>query len=268
LQRRAIRGMKIESHMPVAFKPTPLERALAWAPFVASAALIATLIDFALRRRGLALGLAEIAVLFSIPQLLRRRRLRRVLRSGNVDAVLSAWQSSVERVPHPETMAPLITATALAAHGLSERAHRALSLAHKGPAWEAALEQRLVLDTLLSVFDGEPERAIASSSALERLPLPPSPFLRGRVSGLRDAMAAFARAFAHQSALGDLSTLKAAARANPLVHWAMRYAAAVASIDHGDSAGAVRLLDGAPSWPEESAFASFHQEIAEAASLR
>jgi hypothetical protein len=191
-----------------------------------------------------------------------------VLRSGDVDAVLSVWQSSVERVPHPETMAPLITATALAAHGLADRAHRALSLAHRGPAWEAALEQRLVLETLLSVFDGELDRAIESSSALERLPLPPSPFLRGRVAALRDAMAAFARAFAHRSASRDLSILKAAARANPLVHWAMRYAAAVASIDRGDSAGAARLLAGAPSWPAESVFATFHQEIAEAATVR
>jgi len=246
---------------------SPFETIVAWAPFVLSAAFVATAIELALHRRGVALVVAELSLVVFVPQLLRRRRLRRVLRSGNVDAVLDAWQASVERVPHPETMAPLITATALAAHGFSERAHRALSLARRGPAWEAALEQRLVVETLLSVFDGEPERAIQSSTTLEGLPLPPSPFLRGRVAALRSAMSAFARAFAHRAAARDLSTLKTAARQNPLVHWAMRYAAAVASIDQGKRTEAARLLAGAPEWPKESAFASFHEEIAEAASL-
>ncbi len=159
-------------------------------------------------------------------------------------------------------MAPLITATALAAHGLGERARRALTLARRGPAWEAALEQRLVLDTLLSVFDGEPEKGIESAAALERLPLPSSPFLRSRVASLRSAMGAFARAFAHRSSRGDLVTLKSAARQNPLVYWAMRYAAAVVSIDGGEPREAARLLAGAPRWPRDSAFAAFHEEIA------
>ncbi|HVW26903.1 MAG TPA: hypothetical protein VHC69_16160, partial [Polyangiaceae bacterium] len=189
-------------------EPPLLERALSWVPFVVSAALVAAAVDLAIRRPTLGLVLAELSLVLLVPQLLQRRRLRRVLRSGDIDAVLSAWESSVERVPHPETMAPLITATALAAHGLGERARRALNLARRGPVWEAAIEQRLVLDTLLSVFDGDPERGIASAAALERLPLPSSPFLRGRVAGLRSAMGAFARAFAHRTTAGDLTTLK------------------------------------------------------------
>jgi hypothetical protein len=159
-------------------------------------------------------------------------------------------------------MAPLIAATALAAHGLAERARKALERAQRGPVWEAAVEQRLVVETLLSVFDGEPERAIEAASALERLPLPPAPLLRGRVLSLRSAMGAFARAFAHRSAEDDLATLKAAAKENPLVYWAMRYAAAVLSIDRGQVREAAQLLKGAPAWPEESAFAVFDQEIA------
>jgi len=243
-------------------EPAPFERALAWVPFVLSAALVATVVELAMRRPTLGLVLGELALVLLVPQLLQRRRLRRVLRSGDVNAVLSAWEPSMERVPHPETMAPLITATALAAHGMGDRARRAMELARRGPAWEAAIEQRLVLETLLSVFDGEPERAIQSSSKLEQLPLPPSPFLRGRVAALRAAMSAFARAFAHRAGQRDLKTLKSAARQNPLVYWAMSYAAAVAIIDQGEKKQAARLLEGAPKWPTDSAFAAFHEEIA------
>jgi hypothetical protein len=244
--------------------PPPLsERVVSWIPFVLSAAVVATAIDVAVRRPTLGLVVVEVSLVLLIPQLLHRRKLRRVLRSGDVDAVLSAWEASVDRLPHPETMAPLITATALAAHGLSDRARRALTLARRGPAWEAAIEQRLVLDILLAVFDGEPERSLAAAAAMQRLPLPISPFLRSRVTGLRAAMAAFARAFAHRTERDDLPTLKAAARQNPLVFWAMRYAAAVASIDSGKPVEAARLLEGAPRWPHDSVFAAFHREIAE-----
>jgi hypothetical protein len=243
-------------------RPPPLERALAWIPFVLSAALVATAVDLAMRRPMLGLVLGELALVILIPQFLQRRKLRRVLRSGDVDAVLSVWEASVDRVPHPETMAPLITATALAAQGLAARARRALERARRGPVWDAAIEQRLVLDTLLSVFDGEPERAMESAAALDKLPLPPSPFLRGRVQALRAAMAAFARAFAHRASAADLLTLKTGAKQNPLVYWALSYAAAVASIDQGAPKEAERLLSGAPRWPEDSVFAAFHAEIA------
>jgi hypothetical protein len=244
-------------------EPPLFERVLAWVPFVLSAALVATAIDLAVRRPLLGLVLAELALIVFVPQLLRRRKLRRVLRSGDADAVLAAWESSLDRVPHPETMAPLIAATALAAQGLAARARRSLERARRGPVWEAAIEQRLMLDTLLSVLEGEPERALEASSALERLPLPASPFLRGRVAGLRAGMAAFARAFTHRAAPRDLATLKAAARQNPLVFWALSYAAAVVSIDQGRPAEARTLLEGAPRWPEESAFSAFHDEIRE-----
>jgi hypothetical protein len=249
-------------------EPPLLERALSWVPFVVSAALVATAVDLAIRRPVVGLILAELSVILLVPQLLQRRKLRRVLRSGDVDAVLSAWEAAVDRVPHPETMAPLITATALAAHGLAERARRALKLAQRGPAWEAAIEQRLVIETLLWVFDGEPERGIETAAALGQLPLPRSPFVRSRVAGLRLAMGAFARAFAHRSAHADIGALESAARQNPLVYWAMRYAAAVVSIDQGQQEEAVRLLAGAPRWPKDSVFAAFHEEIAAQAAVR
>jgi hypothetical protein len=51
------------------------------------------------------------------------------------------------------------------------------------------------------------------------------------------------------------------------VFWAMRYAAAVVAIDRGDTGKATRLVAGAPPWPEESIFRTFHLEIAERARL-
>jgi hypothetical protein len=41
----------------------------------------------------------------------------------------------------------------------------------------------------------------------------------------------------------------------------MRYAAAVVAIDHGKKEDARALLAGAPAWPIESAFRSFHEEL-------
>jgi hypothetical protein len=41
----------------------------------------------------------------------------------------------------------------------------------------------------------------------------------------------------------------------------MRYGAAILAIDAGDLRHARRLLDAAPSWPEESCFSAFHREI-------
>jgi hypothetical protein len=85
--------------------------------------------------------------------------------------------------------------------------------------------------------------------------------MQGRVRVLREALAAFARAFAHTSSAKDLGVLERASKKSPLVHWAMRYAAAVVAIDHGDLVHARKLLETAPDWPEGSAFHAFHQEL-------
>jgi hypothetical protein len=156
-----------------------------------------------------------------------------------------------------------MTATAFAAYGWTERAREALRGAERGPAWDAALEHRLFLDSLLFTFEGHSERALDTARELERLPLPSAaPFLVDRVRSLRSAVGALARAFAHASHDGDHELLVQASDASPLVHWAMRYGAAILSIDHGDLGRARALLEGAPEWPAESCFSLFHGEIA------
>jgi hypothetical protein len=193
---------------------------------------------------------------------LARRRARRLLRSGDVESILARWASSFDRVPHPETMGPLMTATAFAAYGWIERAREALRGAARGPAWDAALEHRLFLDSLLYTFEGDSDRARATAAELESLPLPSAaPFLVRRVRVLRGAVAALARAFAHTSRDGDRKLLIEASDASPLVHWAMRYGAAIMAIDHDDLTAARALLQGAPEWPAESCFSMFHREI-------
>ena len=72
--------------------------------------------------------------------------MRKILTSGDVRAILEAWRRSIERVMYPETMAPLMIATAYASHGWNDAARTALGRAAKGPAWEAAREQRLFVE--------------------------------------------------------------------------------------------------------------------------
>ncbi len=159
-------------------------------------------------------------------------------------------------------MAPLMTATAFAAYGWTERARQALREAERGPAWEAALEHRLFLDALLSTFEGDLDTAVEHAERLQRLPIPTvSPSLVERIRVLRGAVLALARAFAHQSLEGDRKLLLDASVASPLVHWAMRYAAAIVAMDSGETTEAAELIERAPDWPTESCFARFHREI-------
>ena len=79
-------------------------------------------------------------------------------------------------------------------------------------------------------------------------------FARRRVALLRRGLAALARAFAHESREGDARVLARAADASPLVHWAMRYAAAIVAVDRGRAGDVRALLAGAPAWPDQSAF--------------
>jgi hypothetical protein len=203
-----------------------------------------------------------IVALVVVPPLLARRRMRRLLISGDVKRVIGTWESSIERIVYPETMAPLMAATAYAAYGWIDAARGALRRAVKGPAWEAALEQRLFVETLLDTFEGERRTAMLKAEALERMPLPEAgPLARRKIAALRRGLAALARAFAHESKKGDARILRGAATASPLIHWAMRYAGAVVAIDDGKSEDARALLAGAPTWPEESAFRTFDDEL-------
>jgi hypothetical protein len=239
-------------------------RVFAWIAFVASAALVAAGLRFALHEpiaAGVFLGLL---LLMALGRWLTRRRLKRVLKSGDVIAVLQSWAGSLEKIPYPGTMAPLMTATAFAACGWIDKARAALASAERGPAWEAAIEHRLFLDTLLLTLEGDRDGALEQAKRLARLPLPDArSSLHDRVLGLRVAAGAFARAFAHMSEPGDGELLERASESSPLVFWAMRYAAAVVAIDRGDNDKASRLVAGAPPWPEESIFRAFHTEIAE-----
>jgi len=237
--------------------------------FVLSAAAAA----FALRvawEEPLAGAIGLLALLGALAaRWLLRRRARKLLRSGNVDSVLQRWSSALTRVPHPETMGPLMTATAFAANGWIERARTVLETAERGPAWDAAIEHRLFIDALLLTFEGDTDRALVRARRLQQLPLPTAaPTLIDKVRVLRSAIAALARAFCHRGEVGDRRLLMEASDASPLVHWAMRYGAAILAVDRGDLHGARALLFGAPQWPTESCFNGFHREISEELSRR
>lgn len=236
--------------------------------FVASAALAAAALRFAYSQPLVAALLLGLAALFVWSRWLARRRLRRLLHSGDVNSVLERWSRTLDRIPHPATMAPLMTATAFAAYGWVDKARAALAEAERGPAWDAALEHRLFLDALLLAFEGDRDAALDRAARLARLPLPSSgPLLRDRIQMLRSAVGALARAFAHRTEPGDVELLDVASRSSPLVFWAMRYAAAVVAVDRGELAKVHELISRAPEWPAESAFRAFHDEIAERAGM-
>jgi hypothetical protein len=88
---------------------------------------------------------------------------------------------------------------------------------------------------------------------------------RRRIALLRRGLGALARAFAHASREGDAQLLAKAAGTSPLVHWAMRYAAAVVAVDRGRGREVRMLLSGAPEWPVQSAFHEYHTELIERA---
>jgi hypothetical protein len=204
---------------------------------------------------------AIVALVFAVPAWLARRRMRLLLLSGDVGRILGTWRGSVDG--QGELMTPLVTATAYAAYGFIEPARAALARASRGPAWDAAAPQRLFIEALLDVYEGDRERAIQKAETLERLPLPNVGFwMRRKISLLRRGVAALARAFAHTSRASDEAVLARASRSSPLVHWAMRYARAIALVDAGRKEEARTLLAGAPSWPAESAFRLFHDELA------
>jgi hypothetical protein len=209
-----------------------------------------------------AVPLLAFAALLLAPAMVGRWRMRRLLMSGDVQRVIGTWEGSIERVAHSETVAPLLRATAYASYGWIEAARRALSRAVKGAAWDAALEQRLFVETLLDTFEGERETAMRKAEELQALPMPRAGLLaRRRIALLRRGLAALARAFAHASRKGDAELLGKAAGASPLVHWAMRYAKAVVAVDGGRGVEALALLAGAPQWPAESAFHTYHAEL-------
>lgn len=241
--------------------PFTLQRALRVTLFVATAALAALALRGAWDHPWFALGvLGGLATYVGIRYLVYRR-LVNSLQKGNVNDALKHWTRSVDKIPHAETMMPLLNATALAAFGRLEEARTMMKQAERGPAWEAALEHRLFVDVLLSTFEGDFDQAERSAARLNALPLPDDGKLDPKVKVLREAITALTRAFAHRPMPGDYLRLMAASERSPLVHWAMRYAAAIVAIDQGEPHQARELIANAPSWPDASAFRSFHDEL-------
>lgn len=229
---------------------------------VSSAATVAFALHVGRQSRALGLLLLATFAVTQLPSALRQLRLRRTLRSGDLGKVLQAYHPTLARLPHPETLGPLMVAAALAAHGMVDRARRALDRAVRGEAWEAALEHRWFVETLMEAFDGDRGRAVERAESLEKLPLPAgSGPLQKRVAMLRAALTALARAFARCPRQGDAEMLEAASDNSPLVHWAMRYGAIVAYLERGERERARRLLADAPHWPADSAFRGFQEEL-------
>jgi hypothetical protein len=230
--------------------------------FVLSAAAVALGLRTMSHQPMAAVLVAMIVITLAVPGYLARRRVRDVLRSGDVQSVLTAWSGNIAKLPYRETMEPLVTAAAFASCGWVDQARTALGRSARGPAWDAALEHRLFVETLLDAFEGDRTGALAKAERLATLPMPQAgPLFLGRVSGLRDALTAFARAFAHVGTPSDLALLERASKKSPLIHWAMVYAAVVVAIDLGHLARAKKLLVTAPPWPEGSAFYGFHEEL-------
>ena len=190
---------------------------------ISSAAIVAFAVHVGMKSPPLGLLLLALFAVTQLPAAFRQARLRRMLRSGDLGAVLEAYHPTLSRLPHPETLGPLMVAAALAAHGMVGRAQRALDRAVRGEAWEAALEHRWFVETLMEAFDGDRGRALDRAESLEKLPLPAaSASLQRRVAALRAALTALARAFARRSTDDDAELLEAAADHSRLVHWAWR----------------------------------------------
>src|SRR5207253_439088 len=111
---------------------------------------------------------------FLLPAWFARRKMEKLLLSGDVREILGAFGRSLADHPRADadTMTPLVDATTYAAYGFIDDARHALDRAARGPAWDAAVEQRLFVEALLDVYEGERDRAIAKATALVGLPLP------------------------------------------------------------------------------------------------
>ena len=250
-------------------RPTPTHKPAPWRtafftylPFVLSALWTAIIVRLLMKDLRYAVPLLLLAALWVIPLYVQHRRQRAVLLRGNVPDVLQAWTPMIERSPHPETVQPILMSTAYAANGWTDAAREAMGRARKGAAWEASIEQRLVVEILCEAFDGDRGRALRAVDELTALPLPPAGvFLRRRIVALRTGIGALARAFNRRPNPGDRALLQQAAKSSPLFFWAFSYAAAIDAIDDGDATEAQRLIAGAPHWSPSSVYAEFHREI-------
>lgn len=242
-------------------KEAVLRWGMAWLPFVLSAAAAALLIHFALATLWLAVVLLILVPAGTAFFLYQRAKVREFFTSGAVDDITDALVSLVEEDEDAAHSLPLVRATALGAHGLTDRARSALRYLHSGEETQDLQEHRLVLEILLDSLDGRQQEALIKSETLEQLALPPGPFERGRSAGIRNGVVALARVFAHKTRKGDLNMLAQAARIEPLLHWVMDYGQAIVSARGQDFRAAQRILATAPEWPRGSVFASFNDQF-------
>src|SRR5262249_8068835 len=98
--------------MPSPSNPRPL----AYLPLVVSGLCALLAAQMAWRDPRYLIPFFLIAIVMFIPAILARWRMRRLLKSGDVKRVLGTWEGSIERIMYPETMAPLMAATAYASY--------------------------------------------------------------------------------------------------------------------------------------------------------
>ncbi len=187
-----------------------------------------------------------------------QERLRSWMREARVDDVLESLRA--QTAGQDEGIYQLLSATALAAFGYVDKARHALVLFERSQVVRTALEQQLIAEVLLDVFEGSRDAALRKVSLLESLPVRRG-LIDKKVAVLHHGIASFVRAFSHRAEPQDDAYLRGAERDIPLISWAMRYARAIVAIDTGRASEVIGLLEGAPVWPPSSAYHEYHTEL-------
>ncbi len=208
--------------------------------------------------RWLVAGLSSLVLVSYFRAWRLRERLQRSMQEARVDDVLESLRAQTQG--QDEGVYQLLSATALAAFGYVEKARRGLAQLERSAVVRTALEQRLIAEVLLDVFEGARDDALRKVSLLESLPLPRG-MIDKKVALLRRGIASFVRAFSHLALPGDDARLRGAAKEIPLIAWAMRYARAIVAIDSGRASDVAGLLADAPAWPQGSAYHDYHAEL-------
>ena len=113
---------------------------------LSAAATIAFALHLGTQSKPLGLLLLVAFALTQLPPLLRQLRFRRLMRSGDLGKVLKAYHPTLARLPHPETLGPLMVAAALAAAFASDPTARVLTV--EADLGAPALGRALGLDVM------------------------------------------------------------------------------------------------------------------------
>lgn len=238
-----------------------VRHALRGAVFIASAALVALVVQLSFTHPSWLFALLGLVLLLPLQRVIARRKLNQMLESGDVTRLLASWESLPNPSPRGLAAERLMRATALASYGWTVRARQLLDIHQEPHTLTTGLEHRVFLEVLLSALEGNHDRSLAMAMALNSLPLPEDRNVRQRAKTHREGAIAMARAFARCSRPEDRESLRRSCRQNPLLIWPMRYAEAQLSLQHGDSKQAKRLLRQAPPWPPQSQFRHLTQAL-------